>query len=156
LLDRLSKEQLDPLLARLSGQWFDRLSSLQLSRQLSRLFAPLLDSLLAGQTRAKAILARAAELDMDVADGERALEETRENVIESRTAVHAFTVDHLKDVTKNGFAAEAKAESLATAAIFEYKFRRAGFGVATLILTGLALLIWLKLRRIERKRKAAA
>jgi predicted CXXCH cytochrome family protein len=112
----------------------------------------LLDSLLTGQTRTKATLARAAELDMDVTDGERALEDTRENVIESRTAIHAFTVDHLKDVTKNGFAAEAKAESLATAAIFEYKFRRAGFGVATLILSGLALLIWLKLRRIEKKR----
>ena len=58
-------------------------------------------------------------------------------------------------VAKDGFLAEAKAESLATAAVFEYKFRRAGFGVATLVITGLALLLWLKIRAIERRQRRA-
>jgi len=112
-----------------------------------------LDSLLSGQTRVKAALAEAQALDMDVSEGEAAVEEIRENSIEARTAIHAFTAEHLNEVALKGFTAEAKAESLAAAAVFEYKFRRAGFGVATLVITGLALLLWLKIRAIERRQQ---
>ena len=38
LLDRLPEEQSDPLLARLLGQWFDRLPPPQLSRLSAPLF----------------------------------------------------------------------------------------------------------------------
>jgi len=113
----------------------------------------ILDSLIGGQARAANALGKARALDMDVSEGESAVEEIREKIIESRTAVHAFTPQHLMEVTKNGFAAEARAESLAAAAVFEYKFRRAGFGVATLVITGLALLLWLKIRAIERRQR---
>ncbi len=112
-----------------------------------------LDSLLSGQTRAKAALAEAQALDMDVSDGEAALEEIRENSIEARTAIHAFTAEHLNEVALKGFAAEAKAESLAAAAVFEYKFRRGGFGVASLVITGLAFLLWRRIKALERKQR---
>ena len=113
----------------------------------------ILDSLLNGQERVKSALAEAQALDMDVAEGETAIEEIRETSIEARTAIHAFTTEHLREVTLKGFTAEAKAESLAAAAVFEYKFRRAGFGVATLVITGLALLLWGKIRRIEKRQR---
>ncbi len=112
-----------------------------------------LDSLVSGQDRAKEALAKAQALDMDVSDGEAALEVIRENSIEARTAIHAFTAEHLNEVALKGFTAEAQAESLATAAVFEYKFRRAGFGIATLVITGLAFLLWRKIKAIERKQK---
>ena len=114
----------------------------------------ILDSLISGQQRVKAALAEAQTLDMDVSEGETAVEEIREKTIEARTAIHAFTVEHLMSVAQPGFLAEARAESLASAAVYEYKFRRAGFGVATLVITGLALLLWLKIRAIERRQRA--
>lgn len=113
----------------------------------------LLDSLIAGQQTAKAQLGRAAALDMDVSDGESALEGVRENVITCRTAVHAFTSQHLAEAAQTGFAAEALADSLAVTAVYEHKFRREGFGIATLAITGLALLLYLKIRQIERRQK---
>ena len=119
----------------------------------ARRMKSILDSLIAGQQRAKTALDQAQALDMDVSDGETQVETIREKSIEARTAIHAFTVEHLMGIAKDGFASEAKAESLANAAVFEYKFRRAGFGVATLVITGLALLLWLKIRAIERKQR---
>jgi len=113
----------------------------------------ILDSLINGQQRVKTALGKAQALDMDVSEGESAIEDIREKTIEARTAIHAASVAHLLDVTKDGFTSEAKAESLATAAVHEHAFRRAGFGVATLVITGLALLLWLKIRAIERRQK---
>jgi hypothetical protein len=112
-----------------------------------------LDSLLNGQDQARQQLSHAKDLGMDVADGETAVESVRENVIAARTAIHAFSVSHLEDVTSKGFEAEEMADSLAVAAVHEYYFRRTGFGVATLIITGLALLLWLRIRRTERRQK---
>jgi hypothetical protein len=116
----------------------------------------ILDSLLSGQTRAKTALGKAEALNMDVSEGESAVEEIRENSIEARTAIHAFTPEHLNEVALKGFTAEAKAESLAAAAVFEYKFRRTGFGVASLVITGLAFLLWRKIKAIERKQRGAS
>jgi hypothetical protein len=81
------------------------------------------------------------------------LETIRQNLIEARTAIHAFSDAHLADVESKGFAAAQNSDSLARAAIFEYKFRRLGFGVATLIITGTALLLFLKIRQLERRKR---
>jgi hypothetical protein len=113
----------------------------------------LLDSLASRQTEAKRLLDSARTFDMDVSDGEALIEAVRQNLIESRTAIHAFSEAHLADVTRTGLAAAHSADSLAQAAIFEHKFRRWGFGVATLIITGTALLLFLKIRQIERRKR---
>lgn len=115
----------------------------------------MLDSLLHKQDAAKLALAHAKSLDMDITDGEFALEDLRANLIESRTAVHAFSVAEMAAAGAPGFAAAARADSIAQAAVFEHKFRRTGFGIASLILTGFALLLWLKIRRIERRKQTA-
>ncbi len=115
----------------------------------------LLDSLKVEQVDATSMLAEAKALDMDVVEGETAVEEIRENLIASRTAIHAFSDEHMAEVCQKGFDAASRADSIAKAAIFEFKFRRVGFGVATLILTGLALLLWLKIRQIEKRQRAA-
>ncbi|MCX6601519.1 MAG: cytochrome c3 family protein [bacterium] len=112
-----------------------------------------LDSLEIRQTQAKSLLDSARVLDMDVADGEALVEAIRQNLIEARTATHAFSDKHLAEVGSKGLVAAQKADSLARAAIFEHKFRRLGFGVATLIITGTALLLFLKIRQIERRKR---
>ncbi len=113
----------------------------------------LLDSLQEKELETRNVLAKAKELDMDVSDGEMKIETIRENMIESRTAIHAFSDAHLAEVTVKGFAAASQASKVATDAIYEYKYRRIGFGIATLVITCLALLLWLKIRQIERKSK---
>jgi hypothetical protein len=115
-----------------------------------------LDSLAIRQTQAKGLLDSARALDMDVADGEALVEAIRQNLIEARTAIHAFSDAHLADVASKGFAAAQNSDSLARAAIFEFKFRRLGFGVATLIITGTALLLFLKIRQLERRKRKPA
>jgi len=113
----------------------------------------LLDSLETSQTHVKNLLDSARTRDMDVTGGDAFLEIMRQNLIEARTAVHAFSEKHEEEVTSKGFAAGAKSDSLAEAALFEFKFRRTGFGVASLILTGTALLLFLKIRQIERRKR---
>ena len=113
----------------------------------------LLDSLQENESESRGELAKAKSLDMDVSDGEAAVETIRENLIESRTAVHAFSDQHLAEVTNKGFVAAAKATKTANDAIYEYKFRRVGFGIATLVITCLAFLLWMKIKQIERKNR---
>jgi predicted CXXCH cytochrome family protein len=113
----------------------------------------ILDSLINGQETSEVLLKQAQALNMDVSDGEVVLDSVRQTLIESRTAVHAFNAQHMLDVTRKGFAEEKVADSVAISAVHEHKFRREGFGFATLIITGLALLLYLKIRQIESKQR---
>jgi predicted CXXCH cytochrome family protein len=112
-----------------------------------------LDSLTTGQTAALAVLDRAENLGMDVSDARYSLKDVHQAVVQSRVAIHSFHVNDLVEAAQPGLALIAKARAAGEEAIHEYKFRREGLVVSTLIVTFLVIVLWLKIRAIERRQR---
>lgn len=110
-----------------------------------------LDSLTNGQKNASALLAHAEELGMDVSDASYSLKDVNQSLVESRVQVHALSILPLKTAAEPGLKIVADAQKSALSAIDEYYFRRQGLGVATLVITLLVILLYLKIKQIERK-----
>jgi hypothetical protein len=113
----------------------------------------LLDSLTVGQRQAMAVLDRAENLGMDVADARYSLKDVHQAVVQSRVSIHSFEVKDLREAAEPGLELIARARSAGEEAVHEYKFRRQGLVVSTLIVTFLVILLWLKIRQIERRQK---
>lgn len=113
----------------------------------------LLDSLSVGKTEAEAALHRAEQLGMDVADARYELKDAHQALVQSRVAIHSFRLADLAEVARPGIGIIAAARAAGETAIHEYHFRRRGLAVSTLIVTVLAVLLYLKIRQIERGAK---
>ena len=110
-----------------------------------------LDSLTNGQKDASILLAQAERLGMDVSDARYSLKDVNQSLVESRVQVHAFTAAPVVSAAQPGLQIVANAQKSALSAIDEYYFRRKGLGVATLVITLLVILLYLKIKQIERK-----
>jgi Cytochrome c554 and c-prime len=108
-----------------------------------------LDGLTGGQTEASRLLNQAEQMGMDVSEAEYSLKDVNQSLIETRVKVHSFNKVVVAESAKPGMKAIAQAKESAHAAIQEYYFRRKGLGVSTLLLTILAVLLYLKIREIE-------
>jgi predicted CXXCH cytochrome family protein len=113
----------------------------------------LLDSLAVGQERAEAVLARAENLGMDISDARYTLKDVHQAQVQARVAIHSFREEDLEEAARPGIMVVAKAEEAGHAAVKEYRFRRQGLVVSTLIVTFAVFLLWLKIRQIERRQK---
>ena len=112
-----------------------------------------LDSLTNGRKDAEAIIARAEQLGMDVSDASYSLKDVNQSLVEARVQVHSFDATPVESAAGPGLKIVSDAQKSALGAVDEYYFRRHGLGVATLIITLLAVLLFLKIRQIERKAK---
>jgi Cytochrome c3 len=112
-----------------------------------------LDSLTNGRKDAESFIARAEQLGMDVSDASYSLKDVNQSLVEARVQVHSFDAAPVKSAAGPGLKIVSAAQKSALAAVDEYYFRRHGLGVATLIITLLAVLLFLKIRQIERKPK---
>jgi hypothetical protein len=113
----------------------------------------LLDSLQSGHKEAVAKLERAEQLGMDVADARYELKDANQALVMSRVAIHSFKVSELAEVARPGIAIIASARKVGEDAVREYYFRRKGLVASTLIVTLLAILLFLKIRQIEKEAK---
>jgi len=113
----------------------------------------LLDSLQEGQKEALARLDRAEQLGMDVADTKYELKDANQALVLSRVAIHSFKLTELADVARPGIAILTAAKKSGDEAVHEFYFRRQGLAVSTLIVTLLVVLLYLKVRQIEREAK---
>jgi predicted CXXCH cytochrome family protein len=113
----------------------------------------LLDSLTVGQEQAEEVLARAENLGMDIADARYSLKDVHQALIQARVAIHTFREEDLEEAARPGITVVAKAEAAGHEAIQEHRFRRQGLVVSTLIVTFAAILLWLKIRQIERRQR---
>jgi hypothetical protein len=111
----------------------------------------LLDSLSLGQADVLSRLDRAEQLGMDVADTRYELKDAHQALVLSRVAVHSFRVSELAEVARPGIAVLADARKAGDAAVHEYYFRRQGLAVSTLIVTLLVILLYLKIRQIDKR-----
>ncbi len=109
------------------------------------------DSLTNGQRDDSLLIARAEQLGMDVSDANYSLKDVNQSLVEARVQIHAFASGPVVTAAQPGLNIVADAQKSALAAIDEYYFRRKGLGVSTLIITFLLVVLFLKLRQIERK-----
>jgi len=111
----------------------------------------LLDSLQTGKEYTEKLLDRAQQLGMDVSDAAYELKGANQALVQSRVAIHSFKVAELEAVVRPGLEVLASTRKAGAEAIHEYHFRRQGLAVSTLIVTMLALLLYLKIRQMEKE-----
>jgi hypothetical protein len=111
----------------------------------------ILDSLSLGQVHAVGLLNSSEQLGMDVSDARYSLKDVNQALVQARVKVHAFALDPLQEAAAPGLHIVASAQKAAFEATSEYYFRRQGLGVATLVISALAIALYLKIRSIERK-----
>ena len=108
-----------------------------------------LEALASSYHSAESSIAQAEEKGMDMAEARGALDAARMALYQSKTAVHTFQPEKVAQAAGGGMAASAKARKSALDAILDFKHRRIGLGVATLLLAFLAAALYLKLRDLE-------
>jgi hypothetical protein len=111
----------------------------------------LADSLESMESQAAALVQEAERKGMEISAAKFALRDVRQVRIESRTVVHAFDSLRYQEVARKGIISAHAVRDEARAAVGEFYFRRTGLGVATLIITVLAVSLFLVIRRIERR-----
>jgi predicted CXXCH cytochrome family protein len=116
----------------------------------------LVDSLDAADSTAAVLVDEAEQKGMEIGEAKFRLRDIRQARMESRTVVHAFSMDKFRPVIDKGMGLASKTRVEAEEAIKEYSFRRLGLGISTLIITLLAVGLYSLIRQIERKQGRAA
>ncbi len=113
----------------------------------------MLDSLEAAEAGAKAAVDEAEQKGMEIGEAKFRLREVRQARLQSRTTVHAFDEGKLRKVVDKGIGVAVWIRGEGTRAIDDYYFRRLGLGISTLIITVLAVTLYLFIRRLEKHQK---
>jgi hypothetical protein len=82
------------------------------------------------------------------------LQEGRQNLIESRTLIHTFDVEKVKEKTDKGKKVINEAIELADMEFDKYYTRRRGFAIATFVLVLFAVALFFKIRDIEKTQRS--
>lgn len=114
----------------------------------------LLDSLMQTVATAEKRLDAAEQKGMEIDDIRFSLRDARQARLQSRTAVHAFSLEKFREVVDPGLAIARQALTDAENANEEYYYRRHGLAVVTLFITLTIVLLAFYIRRIERRQKA--
>jgi hypothetical protein len=96
------------------------------------------------------LVENAEQKGMEISEAKYKLREIRQARLETRTMVHSFDKEKFVAVVTKGLVVAAWVSGEGRSALEEYLFRRIGLGVSTLILTILAVSLWLFIRRMER------
>lgn len=113
----------------------------------------LIDSLTAQEIHSKDLVDQAEQKGMEIAEAKFKLRDIHQAKLEARTMVHSFDESKYKSVIDKGFAASSFVNTEAQGAIDEFYFRRYGLVVSILVISLLALSLFLYIRRIEAKKK---
>jgi predicted CXXCH cytochrome family protein len=97
---------------------------------------------------ASVVMDRAERAGMLVDDGRDALRDARERQIQARVAVHTFTAAPFSASANAGVKDAQRAERAAYDALAELQFRRKGLAVATVLIVGFLVTLWIKIRRL--------
>lgn len=106
------------------------------------------------QDSAQVFLKRVQNIGMDDVEISYSLRDANEALIQARTAVHSFDPEKTGELTDTGVESARAAISMAESEIEGYRFRRFGFGIATLFITLLTVALFFKIREIESSRES--
>jgi hypothetical protein len=118
--------------------------------QIAKKMRRLIDSLEAAEKRDQELVYEAEQKGMDISEAKFSLRDVRQTRLQSRTAVHAFNEEKFEEVINKGLKTASYVELESENAIHEYYFRRIGLAIATIIITLMALLLFLYVRRLEK------
>ncbi|MFH1278104.1 MAG: cytochrome c3 family protein [Candidatus Eisenbacteria bacterium] len=113
--------------------------------RMSRALLDLSDTLAVSE----AALHGAIQKGMYLTDAEFLWRDARQKLYESRTILHGFEPEPLVASTGEGLKLARQVNADALGAMKEYRYRRDGLLVATLIVSVLAVLLYLKIRTLE-------
>lgn len=112
------------------------------------------DSLEAAEMSARQLIEDAEQKGMEVSEAKFKLRDARQARLEARTMVHAFDEAKFRETVGKGLSTAVFVLEEARTAIDEYFFRRLGLGISTLIITVLAISLYVYIRRLERRQAA--
>jgi predicted CXXCH cytochrome family protein len=112
----------------------------------------LIDSLTSQEIHAKNLVDQAEQKGMEIAEAKFKLRDIHQAKLEARTMVHSFNEAKYKEVVGKGFSVTSFVSTEAQAAIDEFYFRRYGLLVSVLLISLLALALFLFIKRIEAKK----
>ena len=112
----------------------------------------MIDSLESSEMHAKELVGEAKQKGMEVSEAEYKLRGAHQARLEARTAVHSFNQAKFDKVVDKGLKVTAEVKSVASGEIHEYYFRRYGLVVSVLIISFLALVLFLYIKRIEKNK----
>jgi hypothetical protein len=113
---------------------------------LSREIFQVIDSLKTSMVHAQERVDIADQKGMEVSELFIHMEEALKTLIQSRTSIHSFNIDHIKSVAQKGFEATTLAIAGAEEAIDEHGFRRKGLFLFSLIITVFVIVLYLRSR----------
>jgi predicted CXXCH cytochrome family protein len=121
--------------------------------QVAGMMRQWIDSLEAAERNAQSIVSDAEQKGMEVSEVKFQLRDVRQSRLEARTKVHSFNGEQFQSVVEKGFVTASLVTAEAQHAVDEYYFRRIGLGIATLIISVLAISLYLYIKRIERRQE---
>jgi hypothetical protein len=121
--------------------------------QATRVMTKGLGALAAATEQARATLARAERLGMDVERTTYELSGADEALVRARVVVHSFSADEFVKVIAEGQEVATEVQAAAQARLREYRYRRQGLAVASVVLLLFAGLLALKARRLDEARR---
>jgi predicted CXXCH cytochrome family protein len=119
--------------------------------QASQQMRSMIDGLSARISGAFDVLDRAERAGMEVSRPKFEMTEARDALTHARVLIHAFSIEEVEKVITPGLEAADKGHKAGEGALSEWGFRRKGLGVSLFFILFLALLIYLKIRQIERR-----
>ena len=112
----------------------------------------LFDSLKIADSVSTELLKDASLKGMDISEAEYSIKQIKQILIQARTITHLADIKEFKDKLDEGFVITNKTKQAALDAIDEYYFRRYGLGIATIIITFLVIVLYLKTKKFEKKK----
>jgi predicted CXXCH cytochrome family protein len=115
----------------------------------------LMDSLDHSEELAKNLVNEAEQKGMEISEAKFKLRDAHQAKLQARTMVHSFNEGKFKEIVDGkGLATTNEIIAEANNAIDEFYFRRIGLGISVLVISFLALMIFLYIRRMERSKKS--
>jgi predicted CXXCH cytochrome family protein len=118
---------------------------------IARGMRQLIDSLGIEEQDAKSLIEEAEQKGMEIGEAKFKLRDVHQARLESRTMVHSFNEKKFRDVVNKGLNTTSFVKAEAVGAVEEYFFRRWGLGISTLIITILAVSLFMYIKRIEQE-----
>lgn len=101
------------------------------------------------------VLNQAERAGMEVSRPKFEMNEAHDALTHARVVIHTFSTDEVDQVIKPGLEIAAKGHRAGEAALNEWSYRRKGLAASLFFILFLAALVYLKVRQIESKQRAA-
>ncbi len=120
----------------------------------ARTMRSMIDSLALRIDQAQQLLERASQGGVDVQAGKFDLQKPKSSLIKARAAIHAFDPQEIEEITQSGMQQAALVIEFGKEAMHSLKMRSVGLAFSIPLILLVALGLYLKIRKIERKPKS--